>query len=62
MAVQFTVINSDAVGPGRVFEQTATRRVPLERSSPDALVRGHGRAVSEVLSDVASELAMKKLK
>ena len=62
VAVQFTLINTDAVGPSRVFEQTATRRVPLERSSPDALVRGYGRAVSEILADVAGELATKKLK
>jgi cholesterol transport system auxiliary component len=62
MAVQFTLINSDAVGPGRVFEQTVTRRVPLERSSPDALVRGYGRAVSEILSELAGELAVKRLR
>jgi ABC-type uncharacterized transport system auxiliary subunit len=62
MAVQFTLINNAAVGPGRAFEQTVSRRVPLEKSSPDALVRGYGRAVTEILSDVAGELAMKKLK
>jgi hypothetical protein len=62
MAVQFTLINNDAVGPSRAFEQTVSRRVPLERSSPDALMRGYGREVSEILSDVAGELAMKKPK
>jgi uncharacterized lipoprotein YmbA len=62
VAVQFTLINSDNVDSGRVFEQTLTRRVPLERSSPEALVRGYGRAVSEILTGIAGELATKKLK
>jgi uncharacterized lipoprotein YmbA len=62
MTVQLTLFSTDAVGSGRVFEQTVTRRVPLERSSPDALVRGYGRAVSEILADVAGELATKKLR
>ena len=62
VAVQFTLINNDDVGSGRVFEQTVTRRVPLERSSPEALVRGYDRAVSEILSDIAGALATKKLK
>jgi len=62
VAVQFTLINNDDVGSGRVFEQTVTRRVPLERSSPEALVRGYNRAVSEILSDIAGALATKKLK
>jgi hypothetical protein len=62
VAVQFTLINNDDVGSGRAFEQTLTRRVPLERSSPEALVRGYGRAVSEILSDIAGELATKKLR
>ena len=62
VAVQFTLINNDDVGSGRAFEQTLTRRVPLERSSPEALVRGYGRAMSEILSDIAGELATKKLR
>jgi uncharacterized lipoprotein YmbA len=62
VAVQFALVNNDSVGSGLVFEQTITRRVALERASPDALVRGYGKAVSEILSEVAGELAVKKLK
>jgi uncharacterized lipoprotein YmbA len=62
MAVQFTLVNNDAVGPGLVFEHTIARRVALEQASPDALVRGYGKAVSEILSEVAGELAVKRLK
>jgi uncharacterized lipoprotein YmbA len=62
MAVQFTLVNVDAVNSGLVFEKTIVRQVPLERASPDALVRGYGKAVSEMLSEVAGELASKKLR
>jgi uncharacterized lipoprotein YmbA len=62
MAVQFTLVNNDAVGSGLVFEHTIARRVALEQASPDALVRGYGKAVSEILSEVAGELAVKRLK
>ena len=62
MAVQFTLVNIDAAGSGLVFEQTVARRVALEQASPDALVRGYGRAVSEILSEVSGELAVKRLK
>ena len=62
MAVQFILVDVDAVNSGRVFEQTITRRVPLEQASPDALVRGYGKAVSAILSEVAAELAIRKLR
>jgi len=45
-----------------VFERTISRRVPLERATPDALVRGYGQAVSEILSELAGDLAARKLR
>jgi len=62
MGVQFILIDVDAVNSGRVFERTITRRVPLEQASPAALVRGYGKAASEILSEVAAELGSKKLR
>jgi len=62
MTVQFTLVNVDAVSSGQVFERTITRRVPLERAAPEVLVRGYGQAVSEILSELAGDLAAKKLK
>jgi uncharacterized lipoprotein YmbA len=62
VAVQFTLVNVDALGPGLVFERTITRRLALERASPDALVRGYGRAISEILSELIGDLAVKKLR
>jgi ABC-type uncharacterized transport system auxiliary subunit len=62
VAVQFTLVNVDASGSGLVFERTITRRVPLEQASPDALVRGYGRAISEILSELVGDLAVRKLR
>jgi cholesterol transport system auxiliary component len=62
VAVQFALVDVGATGSGLVFGRTIARRVPLERSSPDGLVRGFGRGVSEILSELAGDLAVKKLK
>jgi len=62
MAVQFALVDVSATGSGLVFGRTIARSVPLERSSPDALVRGYGRATAEILSELAGDLAAKKLK
>ena len=62
MAVQFALVNNDSVGSGLVYERTVARRVALDQASPEALVRGYGRAVSEILTEVAGELAVKRLK
>ena len=61
MTVQFALVGSD-VGSSLVFERTISRRVPLDRASPDALVRGYGRALSEILTELAGELAARKLR
>jgi uncharacterized lipoprotein YmbA len=61
MAMQFALVDVDAIGTGLLFERTITRRVPLGGASPNALVRGYNRAVSEILSELAGELAAKRL-
>jgi ABC-type uncharacterized transport system auxiliary subunit len=61
MTVQFALVGSD-VGSSLVFERTISRRVPLDRASPDALVRGYDRALSEILTELAGELAARKLR
>ena len=62
LSAQFALVDVGATGSGLVFGRTIARRVPLERSSPDGLVRGFGRGVSEILSELAGDLAVKKLK
>jgi hypothetical protein len=47
MAVQFALVDVGATGSaGLVFGRTIARRVPLERSSPDGLVRGYSSALA----------------
>ena len=56
VAVQFALVDVGATSSGLVFGRTIARRVPLERSSPDGLMRGFGRGVSEILSELAVDL------
>jgi uncharacterized lipoprotein YmbA len=61
MTIQFALIDSD-VGSSLVFDRTISRRVPLDQASPDALVRGYSRALSEILTELDGALAAKKLR
>jgi uncharacterized lipoprotein YmbA len=61
MTVQFALVGSD-VGASLVFERTISRSVPLDRATPDALVRGYGRALSEILTELVGDLAARKLR
>jgi cholesterol transport system auxiliary component len=56
LAVQFALIDQDSPRPKVMYERTIARRVDLQRASPDALVRGYGTALAEILSQVAPEL------
>lgn len=62
MTAQFALVDVNAVGSGLVFGRTITRRVPLQQSLPDALVRGYGQALAEILSELVGELANTQLK
>jgi uncharacterized lipoprotein YmbA len=56
MAVQFALVDQNGIRAKIVYEGTVERREPLDRASPDALVRGYGKALSEILSQFVSEL------
>jgi len=56
LAVQFALIDQTRARPKLVHECTIARRVDLPQASPDALVRGYGTALAEILSQLASEL------
>ena len=62
VAMQFALIDLNATGPGLVFSRTISRRIPIDKNSPDGLVRGYGRAVAEILSELAGDLAAKRLR
>ena len=50
LAVQFALIDESGALPKAVLERSIARRVDLARESPDALVRGYGDALGEILT------------
>lgn len=57
VSVQFTLVDLSGVSPKMLLERSIGRRVPLAQASPDALVRGYGTALGEILSELAAEIA-----
>jgi ABC-type uncharacterized transport system auxiliary subunit len=58
--IQFTLVDLKATGPGLIYSRTISRSIRLEQSSPEGLVRGFGRAVSEILTELSNDLAAKR--
>lgn len=56
LAVQFALIDQAGVRPQVMYERTIVSRVELRRASPDALVRGYGEALAEILSRLMPDL------
>ncbi len=56
LAVQFALIEQTSTRPKVVYGRTITRRIDLPKASPDALVRGYGTALGQILSLVAADL------
>jgi cholesterol transport system auxiliary component len=56
LAVQFALIDQSGVRPRLVHERTIASRVELSQASPDALVRGYGDALAEILSQLVADL------
>ncbi|HTO46543.1 MAG TPA: hypothetical protein VML91_02795, partial [Burkholderiales bacterium] len=62
LTVQFALIDQAGARPRVVRERTIASRVDLPQASPDALVRGYGKALAEVLSQLAPELSAGNVK
>lgn len=56
LAVQFTLIDHSVGRPKVVLERTIARRVDLPSESPDALVRGYGEALGQILDELSTNL------
>jgi cholesterol transport system auxiliary component len=56
LAMQFALIDQAGVRPQLVHERTIASRVKLSNASPDALVRGYGEALTEILSQLIPDL------
>ena len=56
VAVQFTLIDQTGPRPAIALERSIGSRIVIAEATPDALVRGYGTALAEILSQLASEL------
>jgi cholesterol transport system auxiliary component len=55
IAVQFALIDQTGVRPQLVHQRTIASRVELAQASPDALVRGYGQGLAEILSQLVPD-------
>jgi cholesterol transport system auxiliary component len=56
LAMQFALLDQTGAHLSTVLERAIARRVDLPLASPEALVRGYGEALAEILSELSSEL------
>lgn len=57
MTVQFTLVDLTAASPAVILERFIGRRIDLPEASPDALVRGYGQALAEILTELSKQIA-----
>jgi len=62
LTVQFALIDQAGARPRLVRQRTIVSRVDLPQASPDALVRGYGKALTEILSQLLPELGAENVK
>ena len=60
MTVQFTLIDLSGLTPKVVLERFIGQRVDIPNASPDALVRGYGKALSEILAELSAQIGSVK--
>ena len=56
MSVQFALVDLSGARARPVFGRTISRRTDIAKASPDALVRGYGTALSEILAELSAGL------
>jgi uncharacterized lipoprotein YmbA len=57
MSIRFTIIDEGSARPKAAYERAITRRISLPSASPEALVRGYGTALAEILSQLSVDLS-----
>ena len=62
VTVQFALIDLTGVRSKVVLERTIASRVNLPEASPDALVRGYGEALAEILLQLVPNLGDERVK
>ncbi len=58
LTAQFALIDQTGARAKLAHEWTIARRVDVAQASPDALVRGHGTALGEILAQLAPQLGL----
>jgi cholesterol transport system auxiliary component len=56
MTVQFTLVDLTGPSPTVVLERFIGRRIDLPEATPDALVRGYGQALAEILAELSKQM------
>src|SRR5215472_13234791 len=56
VTVQFALLDLTGARSKVVLERTISRRVAVQEVSPDALVRGYGTALAEILAELQKDL------
>jgi len=56
LAIQFALIDTAAPRPRTVLARTLARRIELPEASFDALVRGYGSALAEILAELVAAM------
>ena len=56
LTMQFALIDESGTRAKVAHECTITRRIEVDHASPDALVRGYGTALAQMLAELAPEL------
>jgi ABC-type uncharacterized transport system auxiliary subunit len=62
VTVQFALIDLMGAKSKLVLERTIGRRVAIQQATPDALVRGYGEALAEILLQLVSNLGDERVK
>jgi uncharacterized lipoprotein YmbA len=57
MSIHFTIINQEGPRPEIEYERSLSRRVALSNESPEALVRGYGAALADILNQLMTDLS-----
>jgi uncharacterized lipoprotein YmbA len=57
MSIHFTIINQEGPRPEIEYERSLSRRVALSNESPEALVRGYGTALADILNQLMTDLS-----
>lgn len=56
LTIQFTLVDLNGARSSTAYERTISRRVEIAAASPDVLMRGYGKALTEILAQLRAEL------